>query len=84
MVDKINNGLILLEIVLLLAGVLYMTSAIDAVENKGCQAYWDNYVPGVEVPENPSFSGQKSSFTLEREFEPLPESSSTGLRLNGS
>jgi len=82
MADKINNGLVLLEIALLLAGVLYIISAIDAVENKGCEAYWDNYVPGVEAPENPSFSGQINSFRLERDFDELP--STTGLRLNGS
>lgn len=86
MSDKVNNMLVLVEIALLVFGVFYMMSAIDTVENDSCRSYWDNYVPGVEIAENPMFSGQKSSFTLDRDpdVEPLPESSSTGLRLNGS
>jgi hypothetical protein len=48
------------------------------LEEKGCSAYWNDVVPGVEVPDNSFFAQNATSLS------PEPESSSTGLRLNGS
>jgi len=78
MTDKINNLLLVLEIALILAGAVYVNYGETVLEEKGCSAYWNDVVPGVEVADNSFFAQNATSLS------PEPESSSTGLRLNGS
>lgn len=80
MTDAVNNTLLLLEIALILGGALYVGHGITLLENQGCQTYWDKVVPSVNPPEDAVFTGQKGDVSPLSE----PESSSTGLRLNGS